>query len=80
MRSSGAKRSQISGLDKPYFIEYTVEDLQTYSVSATLGGILARNSNHHRVPRTRVRVGDYTFDNANYVFSDFGNWRRRVAA
>jgi TldD protein len=67
-----SKTLEISSLDKPYFIEYTVEDLRAFSVSANLGGILARNSNHHRVPRTRVRVGDYTFDNSNYVFSDFG--------
>lgn len=65
-----SKTLQISSLDKPYFIEYTVEDVQTYSVSATLGGILAQNSNRARVPRTRIRVGDYAFDNSNYVFSD----------
>ena len=69
---------EISGLDKPYFIEYTVEDLHTYGISATLGGILARNSNHHRVPRARVRVGDYTFDNANYVYSDSGTVRAEL--
>jgi TldD protein len=69
---------EISGLDKPYFIEYTVEDLHTYGISATLGGILAKNSNHHRVPRARVRVGDYTFDNANYVYSDSGTVRAEL--
>jgi TldD protein len=64
---------EISGLDKPYFIEYTVEDVRAYGVSATLGGILAKNSGHNRVPRTRIRVGDYNFDNANYLYSDFGS-------
>lgn len=64
---------QIPGLDKPYFIEYTVEDLRTYTVSAAMGGLLQRNSRHLRVPRTRIRVGDYTFDNSNYVFSDLGS-------
>jgi len=63
---------EISWLDKPYFIEYTVEDLHAFGVSATLGGILARNSNRHRVPRTRIRVGDYSFDNSNYIYSDSG--------
>lgn len=67
---------QIEALDKPYYIEYNVEDIRSYSVSATLGGILARNSTHIRVPRTRVRVGDYTFDNTNYLYSDvFGGAR-----
>ncbi len=68
-----SKTLEISSLDKPYFIEYTVEDVTAFSVGANLGGILSRNSNHHRVPRTRIRVGDYAFDNANYVFSDFGS-------
>ena len=68
-----SKTLEISSLDKPYFIEYTVEDVRAFSVGANLGGILSRNLNHHRVPRARIRVGDYAFDNANYVFSDFGS-------
>ena len=63
---------EISGLDKPYFIEYTVEDLHTYGSPPHWAASWARDSNHHRVPRARVRVGDYTFDNANYVYSDSG--------
>ncbi len=66
---------QFSGLDKPYYIEYTVEDQRGFSVSASLGGILSRNSNHVRIPRTRVRVGDYTFDNSNYLYGDLGAGR-----
>jgi TldD protein len=66
---------QLSGLDKPYYIEYTVEDQTGFSVSASLGGILTRNSSHVRIPRTRVRVGDYVFDNSNYIYSDLGAGR-----
>jgi len=66
---------QFSGLDKPYYIEYTVEEQRGFSVSASLGGILSRNSNHVRIPRTRVRVGDYTFDNSNYLYGDLGAGR-----
>ena len=43
-----------------------------YSVSATLGAVLSSTTQRTRVPRTRVRVGDYAFDNANYVYSDVG--------
>ena len=66
---------QFSGLDKPYYIEYTVEDQTGFTVSASLGGILSRNTNHVRIPRTRVRVGDYIFDNSNYMYSDLGAGR-----
>jgi predicted Zn-dependent protease len=66
---------QFSGLDKPYYIEYTVEDQTGFNVSATLGGILTRTTSRVRIPRTRVRVGDYVFDNSNYMFSDLGAGR-----
>jgi hypothetical protein len=68
-----SKTLEITGLEKPYFIEYTVEDVRSYSISATLGALLATNTSRNRVPRTRVRVGDYSFDNSNYVLSDAGS-------
>jgi TldD protein len=68
-----SKTLEISGLEKPYFIEYTVEDVRSYSVSATLGAVLTTNTSRNRVPRTRVRVGAYEFDNSNYVLSDAGS-------
>jgi predicted Zn-dependent protease len=68
-----SKTLEITGLAKPYFIEYTVEDVRSYSISATLGAVLATNTSRNRVPRIRVRVGDYSFDNSNYVLSDAGS-------
>ncbi|MBI3281177.1 MAG: hypothetical protein HYZ57_15185 [Acidobacteria bacterium] len=58
-------------LQAPYFVEYVVDDAQSFSVSASLGALLSSSSNRFRLPRLRVRVGDYKFDNSNYVFSDF---------
>lgn len=60
----------LASLDKPYFIQYTVEDVQVFNVSATLGGLFSTNQTRFRVPRVRVRVGDYAFDNSNYIYSD----------
>jgi TldD protein len=61
----------IARLDQPYYVEYSLEDVQSFSVSATLGGLFSTNQNRFRVPRVRVRVGDYKFDNGNYVYSDY---------
>ncbi|MDW8356265.1 MAG: hypothetical protein RMK57_17345, partial [Bryobacterales bacterium] len=61
----------LPGLDKPYYAEFALHDVQSFSVSASLGGILARRSNRLRVPSVQVRVGSYEFDNTNYVLSDF---------
>jgi TldD protein len=57
----------LNQLDKPYFLSYTVDDEHTWSAAATLGGLLSSNSNTFRVPRLRMRVGDYKFDNTNWT-------------
>jgi hypothetical protein len=56
-------------LGKPYFISYSLEDGEVFGVSASLGGIVASTDTKFRVPRVAVRVGDYQFDNTNYVGS-----------
>jgi hypothetical protein len=66
-----ARTLSIASLDQPYYVEYSLEDVQSFSVSATLGGLFTTSQNRFRVPRVRVRVGDYGFDNANYVYSDY---------
>lgn len=66
-----SKTLAIGKLDQPYFIEYAVEDVQSFSVAATLGGLMSTSQNRFRVPRVQVRVGNYDFDNTNYIFSDY---------
>ncbi|HWC98052.1 MAG TPA: metallopeptidase TldD-related protein [Candidatus Sulfopaludibacter sp.] len=57
----------ISNLEKPYFIEYGMDEAETFTVSASLGGVLAKRRDHFRSPEVEVRVGDYKFDNTNYA-------------
>jgi len=57
----------LNQLDKPYFLSYTVDDEHTWSAAATLGGLLSSNSSTYRIPRLRMRVGDYKFDNSNWT-------------
>jgi TldD protein len=66
-----ARTLTIASLDAPYYVEYSLEDVQSFSVSATLGGLFSTNQNRFRVPRVRLRVGDYKFDNGNYIYSDY---------
>ncbi len=65
-----AKMLRIVSLDAPYFIEYGVDDVESFSVSASFGGLLAARPSRLRIPRIQVRVGNYDFDNTNYVFTD----------
>jgi len=57
-------------LEKPYFISYRVDDLDSTVVSATLGSVTQSNPAHTRIIGVEVRVGDYAFDNSNYVSAD----------
>lgn len=56
--------------DPPYFIEYTLDDADMLTVSASYGSILSERANRVRQPRVRVRVGDRKLDNSNHIFSD----------
>jgi TldD protein len=64
-----ARKLTVAGLEAPYFIGYVVDEAETFSVSASLGGILTRRHDRFRAPEVRVRVGDYKFDDGNYVAS-----------
>jgi len=64
-----ARKLTVPGLEAPYFIEYLVDESENFAVSASLGGVLARHHDHFRVPAIRVRVGDYKFNDGNYVGS-----------
>lgn len=65
-----SKSIRLSNLDSPYYIEYAVDDLSLFSVAANLGGILESRRSRVRIPRLDVRVGDYRFDNTNYLYTD----------
>ena len=60
---------RIVSLDAPYFIEYAVHDSGGLAISANLGAVTRVVENRSRLPRIRVKVGDYQFDDGNYVLS-----------
>lgn len=61
---------KLPGLDdRPYFAEYSLEDVNAFSVAASLGALINVGRNRTRVPQVAVRVGSYEFDNTNHVYS-----------
>jgi TldD protein len=66
-----SKQLRMLGMDAPYFFEYRVEDASVLVIGAMLGALVTSNQTAARVAVVRVRVGDYQFDNANHVYSDF---------
>ncbi|SRR6266496_709383 len=57
----------VPDLEKPYFISYRVDDVDSAMISATLGSVTQSNPIRARIIGVEVRVGDYAFDNSNYV-------------
>jgi len=51
------------GMESPFFISYTVLDMYTYYLSASLGSIDNYNENHLRRGVPRLLVGDYLRNN-----------------
>ena len=48
---------------RPYFIAYTISDLEQATTSATLGATTTAHAYRGRLLRTEIRVGDANFDN-----------------
>ena len=71
--SRSMKKLQLENLEKPYFIAYSVFDTDGANVSASFGSLNGRvEEQHSRVARVQVRVGDYTFDNRNFLSYSWG--------
>lgn len=65
-----SRQLRLVGQDPLYYIEYALDDADSYSVTASLGGLLAERRAHFRIPRVSARVGSPAFDNTNYLLSD----------
>ncbi len=57
----------VADLEKPYFFSYRIDDLDSATISASLGSVTQSNPIRTRIIGVEVRVGDYAFDNSNYV-------------
>ena len=54
----------LPGMQRPYFIEYRLDDLVTYEAVANYGALTREEANHQRVARVTVRIGDYAVDSS----------------
>jgi hypothetical protein len=66
-----SRKLMVSNLESPYFVEYLLDDADSFDVAATLGGIVSSRRDRFRNLAVHVRVGDYKFDNSNYVGTNF---------
>ena len=55
----------LPGMQKPYFIEYRLDDFSTFEAVANYGALVREESGHQRIVRVTVRIGDYTTDSSS---------------
>lgn len=59
-----AAQLQLKGFEKPFFIEYRIEDVDNFQTKAAYGASEGSQHNRQRVARVTVRVGDYKSDSS----------------
>jgi predicted Zn-dependent protease len=55
---------QLKGFEKPFFIEYRVQDADAFETKAEFGATEGSSHMHQRLARVTVRVGDYKTDSS----------------
>jgi len=59
------KALMLPGMQRPYFIEYRLDDINTYEAVANYGALTQEVANHQRIVRVTVRIGDYAVDSSS---------------
>lgn len=63
-------RLQLPGVDKPFYIEYRLLDMDVRAVTSSFGALIATSKTRNRFMSIDVRVGDYHLDSSNFVSDD----------
>jgi hypothetical protein len=66
-----SRQLRVASTDPLYYIEYTLEDADIYSVNASLGALVDAQHLPLRVPTVHLRLGSPAFDNTDHVYSDY---------
>jgi TldD protein len=63
-------RMEMPNLDKPYFIQYRLLDLDARTITASFGALVSTTTAHNRFMDVNVRVGNYQLDSSNFDSGD----------
>lgn len=63
-------RLQIETVEKPFFIEYRLLDLDVRTVTTSFGALLSSSTTRNRFMTVGVRVGDHHLDSSNFISED----------
>ena len=60
-------RLALPGVDKPFYVEYRLLDLDIHTVTASFGALLSSSTSRSRFMSVDVRVGNYHLDSSNFI-------------
>jgi TldD protein len=63
-------RLALAGVDKPFYIEYRLLDLDVKAVTASFGALVSSSTSTTRFMAVDVRVGNYHLDSSNFISED----------
>ncbi|MGH9744607.1 MAG: metallopeptidase TldD-related protein [Candidatus Acidiferrales bacterium] len=63
-------RLQLPGVEKPFYLEYRLLDLDVRSVTASFGDIVSSPTTRNRIMSVDARIGDYHLDSSNFISED----------
>ena len=73
------QKLKMENLDKPYYVEFVVTDFQNFEIDSAFGDIVRIEDSRSRYFAVDLRVGDYSFDNTNFISDYYGTRQRPVA-
>jgi predicted Zn-dependent protease len=65
-----SRNMQIPNLQKPYFIQYRLLDLDVRTITASFGALVSSTTTHNRFMDVNIRVGDNKLDSSNFISGD----------
>jgi TldD protein len=63
-------RLQLPGVDKPFYFEYRLMDVDVRAVTSSFGSLVNSSTTRNRFMSVDVRVGDYHLDSSNFFSED----------
>jgi len=65
------QRLRLAELERPFYIEYRLLDVDVHAVSASFGALLSSGVTRNRYMGVDVRVGNYMLDSSNFLGQNF---------
>src|ERR1019366_4441008 len=65
-----SRSMQMTNLQKPYFIQYRLLDLDVRTITASFGALVSSSTTHNRFRDVNIHVGDYKLDSSEFISGD----------